>query len=115
MTSTTGQRDTLALLFTMTFPSIMSWIEFWVLPGEGSEKNAALSQVFALGKIVQFSFPVVYAWSFARSELRPARPHLRGMGLALGFGLVVVAGTFALYFPFLKHAEIFADTPQKLA
>jgi uncharacterized protein len=108
------RRDGLALVFAMVFPSLMSWIEFWVLPGGGQSHDSALGVVFGLGKVVQFTFPMVYVWLVAPGELQVARPHTRGMGLAVGFALVVAAGVFALYFPFLKHTYIFADTPGKL-
>ena len=92
---TTWQRDGLALLFAMTFPSFMSWIEFWVLPGLSEESGPAFHQVFSLGKVVQFTFPLFYVGLVAPGELRPTRPHLRGMGLAIGFGLLVAAGSTA--------------------
>src|SRR5262245_30597775 len=107
--------DVVALVFTMCFPSLMSWIEFWVLPGVAVGDGPALHKVFALGKLIQFVFPVAYVWFVARWELRPARPHLRGMGLGIAFGLLVAAGTFALYFLVLKRTDLFGDTPQKLA
>ena len=109
------RRDVLALVFAMTFPSLMSWIEFWVLPGASDEASSNLGPIFALGKIVQFTFPLLYVWYVERRALQVERPHLRGMGLAVAFGLCVAAGAFILYFPFLKHTAIFADTPEKLA
>ncbi len=116
MGETTRSRwDVPALLFAMTFPSLMSWIEFWVLPGGGTEPSPILHKVFALGKVIQFCFPLVYVKLFMPKELKPSWPHLRGMGPAIGFGVLVGVGTFALYFPFLKDSVLFADTPSKLA
>src|SRR5206468_719454 len=104
--------DAFALLFTMVFPSFMSWIEFWVLPAETADYGPELRHVFALGKIIQFAFPFIYILLTARGELRPARPHVRGMALGIAFGLAIMGGTLALYFPLLKHTDMFGDTPE---
>jgi membrane protease YdiL (CAAX protease family) len=44
-----------------------------------------------------------------------ARPHTRGLGLAIGFAIVIVAGMCGVYFLVLKHSSLFEDTPEKLA
>jgi membrane protease YdiL (CAAX protease family) len=107
--------DGLALLVAMTFPSLMSWIEFWDLPGAAEGRNPALGVVFGLGKLAQFAFPWIYVWWVEPGELQPPRPHLRGIGVGVCFALVVAAGTFGLYFGVLKDTPAFADTPRKLA
>src|SRR5207245_7858974 len=99
----------------MTFPSLMSWIEFWLLPGLEQGHGPGLAMVFALGKAVQFSFPLVYVWLGAPEELKLARPHARGLGLAIAFGLFIAAGMLGIYFLVLKHSGLFEDTPEKLA
>ena len=109
------RRDGLALLFAVSFPSVMSWIEFWILPNHSAGEGPDLHLVFALGKVVQFAFPLVYVFIVARGELKPSRPHLRGMGLAIGFGLLVMLGTFALYFLVLKNSGLFDGTSKQLA
>src|SRR4029077_10888517 len=114
-TNSARRRDSLALLVAMTFPSLMSWIEFWLLPGGGQRHGLALGAVFGLGKVVQFAIPLVYVWWVAPAELKPARPHARGMGLAIGFALILAAGMFGLYFLVLKRSTLLEDTPGKLA
>src|SRR5207249_776534 len=96
-------------------PSLMSWIEFWLLPGLAQGHGPALGIVFALGKVVQFGFPVIYVRIVAPEELKLARPHARGLGLAIGFAMVIVAGMCGVYFLVLKHSGLFEDTPEKLA
>ena len=109
------RRDVLALLCAMTFPSLMSWIEFWLLPGVEQGHGRSLGIVFALGKVVQFAFPLVYVWMVEPEALSLAKPHTRGLGLAIGFAMVIVAGMCGVYFLVLKHSSLFEDTPEKLA
>lgn len=103
------RRDWLALLFCMIFPSLMSWLEFWVLPG-GGRHNPALQAVFGLGKIVQFAFPLLYVWWTAREKLGWAKPTGRGLGWAVGFALATAGGMFGLYFWWLRDLELMART-----
>jgi membrane protease YdiL (CAAX protease family) len=107
--------DVAALLFAMSFPSLMSWIEFWLIPKNETEESALLNKVFGLGKIIQFAFPLVYVAVTAPKDLRPRRPHTHGMILSTAFGFLVAVGACVLYFPFLKDTDVFQDTPAKLA
>jgi membrane protease YdiL (CAAX protease family) len=106
------KRDWLALAFAMTFPSVMSWVYFVALAGEGGQPGPAVSAVYGAGKTLQFAFPLLYVWWFERERLRPAAPCAGGLGLAVLFALLVSAGMFALYFAWLKHSPLAADTPR---
>lgn len=116
MTDTDEQRGTLsdmvALIVAMGFPSLMSWLEFRVLPAgaaAGGEHNPALQSAFALGKALQFALPLMYVNRvFWRG--RPTWPgsfRRDGLGLGIVFGLIVAAGTLVLYFVWLKHTPVF--------
>jgi membrane protease YdiL (CAAX protease family) len=106
--------DLLALVFAMSFPSVMTWVEFMILPGAGRERNMALQATFWLGKLVQFSFPIVYIWFFRREELAVHKPSVRGLKLGAAFGLVVGAGALILYFAWLKTTPALAKTPERI-
>jgi len=106
--------DWVALVFAMTFPSVMSWVEFIVLPGAGRERNVVLQATFWLGKLVQFSFPIVFVWSFRRQELAVHKPSARGLELGAAFGLVVGAAALLLYFLWLKSSPALTATPERL-
>ena len=56
----------------------MTWVEFVILPGAGRE-NVALQATFGLGKLVQFSFPILYVWFCRREELAVHKPSARGL------------------------------------
>src|SRR5215831_3259908 len=89
-------RDALALTFVMTFPALMAWIYFVVLSGDQSQRNPALQLALGAGKVVQFTFPLVFVWLFERSRLRPAGPTFRGLKFGVGFGVLAGAGIWGL-------------------
>jgi membrane protease YdiL (CAAX protease family) len=133
--------DGAAVLFATALPSVMSWLEFKVLGEDGQEMPALMRSVFFLGKIVQFTFPIIYiAWLDATNHFRWAcppergffgkaasysvavwcerlpnlRPSAQGIGLGIGFALAVAAGMFVLYFGFLRGTELLGDAPAKI-
>jgi membrane protease YdiL (CAAX protease family) len=101
------KREWSALIFAMTFPTLMTWFYFVALarpvpltPFESSPQssaNAWAQAAYGAGKLVQFAFPVLYLVLVEPGSLRPGRPHLKGMGLGIGFGLLVGAGMVGLY------------------
>ncbi len=108
------KRDVAVLALALVFPTLMAGLYFVVLAGPGSQANPAMVAAFGLGKIVQFSFPVLYVWWWQRDRLRQLAPSARGLGLGLGFGLATAAAMLGLYFGWLKHSPLTADTPEKV-
>jgi len=108
------KRDALALAIAMAGPSVMTWLEFKVLPGGGATESPTLLRVFVAAKVVQFAFPLLYVWWFERSRIRPAWPTSRGLGLGATFGLIVGAGALVLYFAWLRHTSFMTETPAKV-
>jgi membrane protease YdiL (CAAX protease family) len=106
--------DVLALIFTMGFPSLMSWLEFVLLRGASGDGNQAMQVSFWLGKVLQFSFPIVYVWFRARDSIQFERPNKRGMLAGVAFGLGVSAGALALYFFWLRTSPALAGTPEQV-
>jgi membrane protease YdiL (CAAX protease family) len=101
------------LLFAMTFPSVVAWLYFVVLTTGGSE-NPAQQWTYTLGKVVQFGTPVVFLTLVDRRWPRFLRPHRRGMGLGLAFGLAVAAAMLGLYFGLLRGSSALEKTPAEL-
>jgi len=60
----------LALLFAMTFPTVAAWSYFLGLVGEGGGVNAQQQAAYVVGKIVQFTFPVVFLIFLGRRARR---------------------------------------------
>ena len=101
------KRERSALIFAMAFPTIMTWLYFVVLarpisltPIEDSSHSAAnnwAQAAYASGKAIQFSFPLLYLVLVEPTSLQPRRPHFKGIGLGIGFGLLVGVGMVGLY------------------
>ena len=101
------KREWSALIFAMTFPTLMTWFYFVVLarpisltPIESISRtpgNPGAQAAYAIGKVIQFSFPLLFVVIFEPSRLRPGRPNFKGIGMGIGFGLLVGAGMAALY------------------
>jgi len=117
----------LAIVFAMAFPSVMTWFYFLALapndlsfraqPAERETINRAQQlQQFAYvsGKAVQFSFPLLFVWITSGRFPWPRRISTAGVGLGLAFGLLVVGLMVVVYFGFLRHSAVLADTPLKL-
>ncbi|MBM4002962.1 MAG: CPBP family intramembrane metalloprotease [Planctomycetes bacterium] len=92
-----------ALLFALAFPTLVAWIYFILL----AEAPAGLQRVtYAVGKIIQFAFPVLWVWRVERRRLfRPIS--VRGTGVGIAAGVAVVAAMFALYFLWLQSSSVF--------
>jgi len=99
------KREWSAVVFAMAFPTIMTWLYFVVLarpisltPIEGrSSTNNWAQAAYAAGKAIQFSFPLLYLALVEPTSLQPRRPHFKGIGLGIGFGLLVGVGMVGLY------------------
>jgi membrane protease YdiL (CAAX protease family) len=107
------KREWSALTFAMAFPTLMTWLYFVALARplslistedrSPSAANTWAQTAYAAGKVIQFSFPVLYLLLVDPTSLRPRRPHFKGMGLGIGFGVLVGAGIGALYWAGLKN------------
>ena len=96
-------RDGLALGFTLVFPTAFTWLYFVVL----SDVAPWLQQsVYAVGKLVQFGFPVAWVWLVCRERLAwPERPWA-GLPLGIGVGLAIVAAMLLLHSAWLQPSGL---------
>ena len=108
------RRDAAALTFAMVFPSLMSWLYFIGLAAGHGEPNPLALAAYTVGKAVQFSFPFLYCLLFDRGRLRPSAPTRAGLLLALGFGLLVDAAMFALYYAALRQTPLMETAAQQI-
>ena len=94
-----------ALIFALTFPTLLTWVYFiWLAQSSAGLQQAA----YSIGKVIQFGFPVF--WFVCVQRQRLSRPQFRRDGLLLGglFGLAVVAAMFGAYHLWLKPSGTFA-------
>jgi len=101
------KREWSALVFAMVFPTVMTWLYFVVLAQPVSltaieershpSANPWAQAAYATGKVIQFSFPLLYLFLVEPTSLQLSRPHFKGMSLGIGFGLLVGAGMIVLY------------------
>lgn len=86
----------------------MAWIYFVTLAtpvgaAATADASPALRVAYALGKIVQFLFPLVYLGCTAREALWPRPPRFAGLASGLAFGAAVAVAILVLYFGILRE------------
>ena len=100
----------LGLIFAMTLPTAMTSLYFLALAG-GGKANPAQQLSYSLGKVLQFTFPLVFVFLADGRWPRPRRPRFGGLALGLGFGLLVAGAMLVLYFAWLAGSTLMASTP----
>jgi membrane protease YdiL (CAAX protease family) len=106
----------LALVLAMTFPTLITYLYFIALvPSSGArEVSRAQQGVYTVGKILQFTWPVLYLFLVTGQIPHPGRPRWGGLALGLVFGLAVVAVMMALYFLALRDSSLLTQTPEQI-
>lgn len=100
-----SRRDRAALLFALTFPTLMTWAYFIGLANAPAAWQLAAS---GIGKVIQFGFPVF--WVVVVQRQRLTRPSVQRDGLLKGglFGVAIAATMFVAYHVWLKDSSDFA-------
>jgi membrane protease YdiL (CAAX protease family) len=106
----THRFDLPAVVFAIALPTVVTLVYFVLL----AKAPAALQQAaYAIGKTIQFTFPVVFVWLFHRDRLSRRgvsrnAPELNQKKWILGvlFGIMVVASMAIAWFFFLSGSEI---------
>ena len=102
--STSRRADVQAVLFTLAFPTLVTWVYFVLL----KESAPWLQQTaYGIGKVLQFAFPVLWVAAVQRRPLGFKRPGPQGLGEGVAFGLVVFAAVLVVYHAWLKPAGYF--------
>jgi membrane protease YdiL (CAAX protease family) len=107
----------LFLFVAMVLPATMAWLYFVAAApsrDRPAEVNLVMQSLYAVGKLVQFSLPIV-CWSITnRQRLRPQRPSWAGWQPALLFGVLSSAAIVGIYFLFLKGHPLLAGMPERI-
>ena len=98
--------DLAALIFTMAFPTFVTLVYFqWLQHSDSSLQQIA----FGIGKVIQFGFPIAWVWFrhreklFRKSKFRTFSQN--DIFIGVGFGLLVVASMFLIYFFVIAPTE----------
>ena len=94
-----------AILFALFFPTVLTWVYFIALADSAPWLQKG---TYAVGKVIQFAFPLVFVLLIRKERLAFRGIDPRGLVLAIGFGLLVSGAMLALYFFWLKPAGFFA-------
>lgn len=95
--------DRWAVLFALVLPTLVTLVYFvWA---EGFSPSVQQG-TYAVGKVVQFVFPLAWVVLAQRRRPRLARPTLAGLAQGIGFGLLVLAAMLALYHAYLKPSGL---------
>jgi membrane protease YdiL (CAAX protease family) len=93
--------DALAQIFALTLPTLLVWIYFVLLV---PYPPAVQQTAYAVGKIIQFAFPLVWVLAFQRVRLAWKKPSREGLYEGFLFGVVISVGMLALYHAWLNPA-----------
>jgi membrane protease YdiL (CAAX protease family) len=115
------------IALALVFPTLVTWVYFVAL----SDHATAVQQTAAgVGKLLQFSLPLVWVFGIQRSALKFTRPRASDFALGVGSGAAIVAAMLVLYFAWLaptgridavaaiareKVADMGVDSPWRFA
>lgn len=96
-----------AIVFALAFPTLITWIYFVVL----ADRAAKLQHfAYCTGKITQFAFPLLWVIVVQHRPLSIRWPKLRGIGVGLGSGVLVLVALLAIFHAVLTPLG-FLDAP----
>jgi membrane protease YdiL (CAAX protease family) len=104
----------LALLFAMIFPTVAAWGYFLALARQGGQVNLWQQTAYVAGKVIQFTFPLVFLVVVEGRLPRLTRPRFEGLTLGLAFGLFVAVLMLAVYFGGLRGSHLLEQTPARI-
>ena len=103
--STSTRRDIAAIVFALTFPTLVTWVYFILLAESAAGLQLAAKSI---GMVIQIGFPLF--WFICVQKQRLSWSRLKRDGLLFGglFGLAIVAVMFGAYHLWLKPSGAFA-------
>ena len=95
--------DVCAIVAALFFPTLVTLVYFVWLTDFTTFKQVS----YAVGKLLQFAFPLVWVFLIARQRPKWQQFAGRGMGVGIGFGLLVVGAMLGLYWGWLLPSGFF--------
>jgi hypothetical protein len=105
------RRDGWAVLFALVFPTVVTVVYFVLLAAQ-----PALWQqtAYAIGKLLQFGFPVIWVWTVQRRRVALRRPQYREIVEGAALGLVILVAMLVLYASWLRHGGLPAEAVEAI-
>jgi len=98
--------DWAAVVFALVLPTFVTLLYFVWAEGYAP---AVQQGSYAVGKIVQFCFPLVWVCLVLKQRPQIWPWTSRGVGTGIVFGLLIAAAMFALYHGWLKTSDLYAN------
>lgn len=98
-----GSSQAIAIGFAIVFPSVVTLMYFVLLAGSSPGLQQA---AYAIGKTIQFGFPLAWVALVLREPIRWSPPTSRGLPLGLAFGLAASVAMLGLYVLWLKPSGL---------
>lgn len=113
MNSNQGMRW-LAVVAAMVWPTLMTLIYWVALSRSQAEPNPLQQLAYALGKVVQFGFPLMFVWWLGEGwDVSPSRLG-SGVWPGLAFGGLTAAAILGLYYVASTTTPLLAQAPGKV-
>ncbi len=103
-----------ALVFGMVLPTVVTYGYFIVLAPDKDAQNPLQQVAFGTGKAIQFLLPLLAVFVIERHWPRLERPRFEGILLGAGFGLLVTAALFGLYYGWLAESPVLGNAPDRV-
>jgi membrane protease YdiL (CAAX protease family) len=102
----------LGILVGMSLPSLITWGYF---VAAADYPQGWQQSIYLIVKVFQFTFPLGWVFLVLKERPRLRLPTTSGVAMGLAFGLVVVAGGWAVYATALRELPMFHAAAAKVA
>ena len=99
-----SRADRAALLFALTFPSLVTWVYFILLAESAAGLQLAAKSI---GMVIQFGLPMFWVVYMQQQRLSWSQPKRDGLLIGGLLGLAIVAVMFGAYHLWLKPSGAF--------
>ena len=100
------------VLLGATFPTLVTWLYFVAL---ARHSPAAQQTAYAVGKTLQFAFPLLWVFGVRRQPIRFRWPGMGGVAAGLLFGAAVFAAILLAYHAWLGPAGLLLPAGKAMA
>ena len=94
----------IVIVTALLFPTVASFGQHFLF---GGSEPVAQQIVYASGKIIQISIPLIFLFLLQKSKPQLPKPRRDGLALGLGFGVLVFLAMLVVYYAWLKPIGLF--------